>query len=95
VKGVNRKWTDNTMGKRKKTGQTIQWGNEKRQDRQYNGETKKTGQTIQWGNKKKQDRQYNGETKKDKWTNNDQQNTVSAPLVTLITLVINLVKSRE
>jgi hypothetical protein len=41
VKGVNRKWTDNTMGKRKKTGQTIQWGNEKRQDRQYNGETKK------------------------------------------------------
>ena len=83
------------MGKRKKTGQTIQWGNEKRQDRQYNGETKKDRTDNTMGKRKKQDRQYNGETKKDKWTNNDQQNTVSAPLVTLITLVINLVKSRE
>jgi hypothetical protein len=37
IKSPKNHRTDNTMAKRKITGQTIQWPKEKSQDRQYNG----------------------------------------------------------
>jgi hypothetical protein len=40
IKSPKNHRTDNTMAKRKITGQTIQWPKEKSQDRQYNGQKK-------------------------------------------------------
>jgi hypothetical protein len=45
-KTMNQRWTDNTMGNRQRTDNTM--------DRQYKG------QTIQWTNNT-MDRQYNGQ----------------------------------
>ena len=37
---VKQRRTDNTMAKRNKEGQTIQWPKETKKDRQYNGQKK-------------------------------------------------------
>jgi hypothetical protein len=62
--------TDNTMTKRKREEQTIQWSKEKEKDRRYNDQKKKRmtdntmikrkreGQTIQWPEEKGQPRIY-------------------------------------
>jgi len=68
---VKQRRTDNTMAKRNKEGQTIQWPKETKKDRQYNGMAKrnKEGQTIQWPKETKKDRQYNGQKKQRKTDN--------------------------
>ena len=65
---MNQRWTDNTMGNRQRTDNTM--------DRQYKG------QTMQWPKdtkvvirirKSKKNRQHDGQKKKDKSINNDLQ----------------------